>query len=416
MKSTSKSNIFKALGPGLLWAGAAIGVSHLVQSTRAGADFGYELVWVILAANFFKYPFFEFAPRYAVATGENLIQGYARLGKWAVYLYGLLTLLTMFTLMAAVTAVTGSVLASVAGGQASDLALWSSGILIVSAIVVIIGKYNTIDRAIKLIIVLLTVSTIVAVAAAAGSEHPKVTEELQHFDWVLNVGFLLALAGWMPTAIDVSVWHSVWTIEKKKATGYTPKLKEVLLDFNVGYIGTIIISLGFVALGAMVMYGSGNTFSDKGAVFAGQVIDMFTKSIGPWAYWIIAIAALTTMLSTTITCTDAYPRVLEPTTKFIFPKLNKDKYTKSLQFFWLALTIFGTILIFFFFMGSMKTMVDIATTLSFLTAPVLGWLNLKVVTSKHVPPESRPGMFLIILSYAGILVLSAFGIYYLTTL
>lgn len=32
------------LGPGLLFAGAAIGVSHLVQSTRAGADFGWGLI------------------------------------------------------------------------------------------------------------------------------------------------------------------------------------------------------------------------------------------------------------------------------------------------------------------------------------------------------------------------------------
>ena len=28
--------MFKSLGPGLLFAGAAVGVSHLVQSTRAG--------------------------------------------------------------------------------------------------------------------------------------------------------------------------------------------------------------------------------------------------------------------------------------------------------------------------------------------------------------------------------------------
>ena len=28
------------LGPSLLWASAAIGVSHIVQSTRAGATYG----------------------------------------------------------------------------------------------------------------------------------------------------------------------------------------------------------------------------------------------------------------------------------------------------------------------------------------------------------------------------------------
>ena len=38
----------KRLGPGLLFAGAAIGVSHLVQSTRAGADFGFGLLWALL--------------------------------------------------------------------------------------------------------------------------------------------------------------------------------------------------------------------------------------------------------------------------------------------------------------------------------------------------------------------------------
>ena len=45
---------FKKLGPGLLFAGAAIGVSHLVQSTRAGADFGLGLLWALLLVNLFN--------------------------------------------------------------------------------------------------------------------------------------------------------------------------------------------------------------------------------------------------------------------------------------------------------------------------------------------------------------------------
>ncbi len=53
-------NFIKKLGPGLLFAGAAIGVSHLVQSTKAGAEFGFGLLWALLLCNFFKYPFFLF--------------------------------------------------------------------------------------------------------------------------------------------------------------------------------------------------------------------------------------------------------------------------------------------------------------------------------------------------------------------
>ena len=51
--------LISKLGPGLLFAGAAIGVSHLVQSTRAGADFGWGLIWALLLVNIFKYPFFS---------------------------------------------------------------------------------------------------------------------------------------------------------------------------------------------------------------------------------------------------------------------------------------------------------------------------------------------------------------------
>ncbi len=78
---------FKLVGPGLLYAGAAVGVSHLVQSTRAGAGYGFQLVWVVVLANILKYPFFEIAPRSIALTGKTLLQGYRELGSWALVLF-----------------------------------------------------------------------------------------------------------------------------------------------------------------------------------------------------------------------------------------------------------------------------------------------------------------------------------------
>ena len=80
------------LGPGLLFAGAAIGVSHLVQSTRAGAEYGWGLIWALLLINLFKYPFFQYGPRYAHVTGESLLDGYYKLGKGYLWAYFLLQL------------------------------------------------------------------------------------------------------------------------------------------------------------------------------------------------------------------------------------------------------------------------------------------------------------------------------------
>lgn len=409
-----KRNIFKALGPGLLWAGAAIGVSHIVQSTTAGASFGFELVWIIIIANILKYPFFEFAPRYAASTGETLIDGYSRLGKWAVSLYAIITISTMFFLMTAVTVVTAGLFKNIFNSELS-IVWWSVIIIVALAGIIVLKKYSIIDSIVKFIIVLLAVAVLIAVVSAFIKGYNPNPKYLNHFNLSLeqNVIFLLALVGWMPTAIDVSVWHSVWTIAKKKETGYAPSLKEALLDFKIGYIGTVILSLAFLSLGAIVMYGTGEKFSSSGVKFAGQLLNLFTTTLGNGAYIVIAIAALATMISTTLTCLDAYPRVLEPTTNILFPKIVKDKNSNKLHSFWLIVVSLGSILIFIFFLENMKTMVTIATVISFLVAPILGWLNLKVVTSNHVPDDAKPNKFLIILSWLGLVFLTVFSIYFI---
>ena len=102
----------KVLGPGILFASTAIGVSHLVQSTRGGADFGLSILPFVLAANVFKFPFFEYGSRYANVKGKSIIDGYAEMGKWMIYIYLLIQLITMFFVSAAVGAVTKNMVMS----------------------------------------------------------------------------------------------------------------------------------------------------------------------------------------------------------------------------------------------------------------------------------------------------------------
>jgi Mn2+/Fe2+ NRAMP family transporter len=398
-----------------LWAGAAIGVSHLVQSTRAGAIYGFQLVAIILLINLFKYPFFEFGPRYASSTGESLLHGYKRLGKGALILYLILTIATMFTLQAAITVVTAG-LFSYIFPNSLNIMTWAALILSIATIIVVFGKYSFLDKIIKYIIIVLALSTIIAVVSAFTKGFNPKPEFTRNFNWDFgDIALLIAFAGWMPSAIDISVWHSFWSLAKRKAGKHIPTVKESLFDFNVGYIGTAILSIGFLSLGALVMYGSGESFSNNGTAFAGQLISLFTSNLGTWAFAFIAIAALTTMSSTTLTCLDAYPRVLKPATELLFPKLKKNdnENWNWLSWFWLGILLTGTMLIISFFLKSMSFLVDLATTLSFLTAPILGYLNLKVVTGKNVPIEYQPKKWLRILSWVGLTVLSGFSIYYI---
>jgi Mn2+/Fe2+ NRAMP family transporter len=140
---------------------------------------------------------------------------------------------------------------------------------------------------------------------------------------------------------------------------------------------------------------------------------MYTTSIGKWAFWIISIAAFTTMFSTTITVLDAYPRVLNPVVKNLFNPRWKDNKWHNLSVIWLILMIIGASLIIAFAAKSMVHMVTIATVLSFLMAPILAWLNFKVVTDKHMPVDARPGLFLRTLSWLGISFFIGFTVFYL---
>ena len=67
-------------------------------------------------------------------------------------------------------------------------------------------------------------------------------------------------------------------------------------------------------------------------------------------------------------------------------------------------------------MSNMKAMVDFATIVSFLVAPILGYLNLRVVNMEHVPKYARPKKILIVLSWIGLFFLTAFGIYYIVNI
>lgn len=396
----------KKLGPGFIFAGAAIGVSHLVQSTRAGADFGFGLLWALLLINLVKYPFFEFGPRYAAATGESLLDGYKKLGKWVLGLYFIITFATMFTIQTAVTIVTAGIATSLF--KVGSPVFWTYVITFICFLILLLGRYKLLDRLMRGIVIGLTISTLAAVFLALPETADGSVGQVFP-SGVTAVAFLIAFMGWMPAPLDISVWNSMWTIEKRKIE---PDLdsRQSAFDFNIGYITTTILAIGFLSLGALVMHPKGIEFSTQGGAFANQLIDMYTSTLGNWTQVIIGVAALTTMFSTTLTTLDGSPRVMHRSTEL----LTKRTLTKGYAF-WLILLAMGTLLIFTFLLSEMQLLVDIATILSFMTAPFFAIMNLILINSKYTPVSARPGKLLKAYSLFSILVLLAFSGWYLST-
>ena len=406
-----QNKFIKTLGPGILFATTAIGVSHLVQSTRAGAEYGFALIGFVLMANILKYPFFEFGSRYANATGKSLIYGYNKMGKGMLILYLGITLISMFAVAAAVTYVCVGLMINL---FQLPLNPSEASILLMSVCMVILlsGKFSLLDGLIKLIGAVLLISTLMAFFMTLWHGSVVTWEQLVlplEFD-KSNVFFIIALMGWMPTAVDLSTWNSIWTLERIKQTDYLPSLKETLKEFNIGYWTSAGLSICFLTLGAFLLYGSGIELSSNSAGFANQIVGMFTSALGDGTYYLIAISAFTVMFSTTITVYDGYSRAMSETTSLLLSFGKKEIITYKI---WLVIVLVGAFIVIHHFIGNFKALVDLATIISFVIAPLIAIVNFKLVLSDDLTSDEKPNLMMRILSVLGIIYLLSFSLLFI---
>ncbi len=72
----------RLLGPGIVFALTVLGAGDFVSNAATGAAHGYALLWVLPVALVFRFVWLDASARYVMATGESLMDGYARFGGW----------------------------------------------------------------------------------------------------------------------------------------------------------------------------------------------------------------------------------------------------------------------------------------------------------------------------------------------
>jgi Mn2+/Fe2+ NRAMP family transporter len=216
----------------------------------------------------------------------------------------------------------------------------------------------------------------------------------------------------MPTAVDLSTWSSLWTIARAKESGYKPSLKETINEFRFGYWLSAFLAPCFLTLGAFLVYGTGKSLDASSAGFANDIINLYTESIGDWSEIIIAASAFSIMFGTCIAVFDGYARAGRRIIILFQNQEALEEPRHQLYSIILLLIGVGALGVIYFFGASLKTLVDIATSISFLIAPIIAIINFRLVL-KLEDVSARPGKSLRWLSYAGIVFLSSFSLVYL---
>lgn len=405
-------NFMSRIGPGIMLAATAVGVSHLVYSTQAGGNYGFSLAPLIVLIVLLKYPAFRFAVDFASATGESLVTGYSRISRIALAWLAVGFFVDMFIATGAVALVTAGLVISV-----FDLSFAGThvavALTVVSAAILINGQYARAERIVKILVlaftVLAIVATVLSVPLLGSDDRPVFAELVPHQALTL---FIIAMAGWMPMPSNGAILYSQWICEKRAVSSDGFDYRQALADFRLGYGLTLVLALCFVIMGTAVLFESGRDVPSSAAGFATELLGIFTTVIGNWVYPVIAIAGIAVLWSTQFALMDALPRV---TDRLVSVVTKRPAEAPSRFAVFLLIQVAGVALMLLFLMKGFTTFLYFATSMGFVASPAIAYYNYRAITSANIAIEYRPGPGMVFWSWAGIFFLAAFAIAFLYT-
>ena len=272
--------------------------------------YGLALLLIVILANVIKYPAFRFASDYFPATGNSLLEAYRKQGRGVVLIYALITLTTLLFAVSALSPMSAGLIKVVFGLSMSSPSL-ALIIIAVTGTVLVVGYYKTLERITKALVVVMMACTLITTAVVLpdvewGGDLNLLPTDLD----LVGIMFIAALIGWMPVPLDASVWQSLWARAKAENSASAPTLRESRIDFNVGFIGTLILAVCFLIMGAGLMHGKGIELASGSAAFSAQLISIYEAVFGSFIGPVIGIAALAIIYSSLLALMDAFPRTL----------------------------------------------------------------------------------------------------------
>ncbi|MGE0621030.1 MAG: Nramp family divalent metal transporter [Pseudomonadales bacterium] len=410
-RAAASGRLRDRLGPGLVFAAAAVGTSHVVQSTRAGADFGLTLGLLILAVCALKYPLFRFAAEYAAATGENLIRGYGRQGRSLVLIMFVTSAIEAVAATAGVSLVSASILKWITGVQIGDVPA-AVGLLVATALIVAVGRYRLLESLTGILVLLFSgltlITTLACLPALASADDLLPAFPLTTENW----SFAIAVSGWMPIGNTAAMMLAAWILAKTR--GGERSVTAARFDFNLGYLASVVLALCFLVIGAVVLHGSGERMPGASGAFVTTFVGLYTRAIGGWSTVLVSLAALAVMYSTLLAIVDGFPRMLGEFAAELSGAHGEDRAAAWYLPAMLVVVLAAGALL-YFLLGAFAAFIDVVTFTGFLAAPVIAWANERVIRGDNVPLDVRPGAALVRWNRlaVGLLTLATLGYVYL---
>lgn len=283
IKRLPVKELAKRIGPGLIATGIVIGPGAVTTSAMLGANFGYDLIWLIIPIIFMGITFMMTTNRLAIITGLPTLHAIRKYyGAVASGIVGVAIFLSclFFTM--------GNISGTGAGMNLMFGINWKIGSAIMIAVVLYCyfakNVYSKVEKIITLCIILMILSFYITLIGVGGPDPVKLGKGLISFR--MPEGSLATALAFISTNAAITAGIYATYLGKEKKWKKEDLFNGVMFtDALVHVISVVLISGAIILVGAIVLNPQGLSINTPT-----QLAEMLVPIMGNAAKYIMGLA------------------------------------------------------------------------------------------------------------------------------
>ena len=371
VKRLPLKDLVKRIGPGLIATGIVIGPGAVTTSAMLGANYGYDLIWLIFPIIFMGMTFMLVTDRLAIVTGMPTIHAIRKYyGPVASGIVGVATFLAclFFTM--------GNISGSGAGINLIFGVNWKLGSFLLIAVVLYCyfakNVYSKVEKLITACILVMIVAFYATLVGVGGPNPGELAGGL--FDFKVPEGSLATALAFISTNAAVTSGIYATYLGKEKKWKKEDLFNGVMFtDALVHVISVVLISGAIILVGAIVLHPQGLAIKAPA-----QLAEMLVPIMGGSARYIMGLALVGAGFSSLLANTQRGMVLLGA-------GFNKDVglETKFVRVGCLLCLVFAMVVC-YSYGGSPTQLILIANVATSIATPVAGFFILLLIWRKNV--------------------------------
>lgn len=429
------AHTLKFLGPGLILVGSVVGSGEIILTTTLGSMVGFSMFWFVMVSCWSKNIIQAELGRFAISSGEPFLHAFNRLpgklpafgGKkvsWYIYFW-LIWIIPTLLVNGGIYGGAGQAVNSVMPSLGSQW--WTVILAFIACIIILTGTYKFLEKLMTTLVVTFTFITITCAILLQLTEYAITWDEVMGG---LTFGFpayavLAALAMYGATGVgsNEQMAYTYWCVEKgyarfagpadrsdewvRRAKGWIKVMQtDVLVTMGLLTCATI----PFYMLGAGVLYRL--NAKPNGLETIDVLSNMYTQTLGEWAFWLFIVGAFFVLFSTAISGLGANARVFADGLT-VLGLTERDDYKTRLRVIrtWAVVAPMITSMAYFFFQNPVW-MLTVGQLFGVIKFPLIagGVIYLRY---KHLDQRIKPTLHIDIVLWACFLIMIALAIHIL---